>query len=58
MGTAADGGRGSEGRAAKGNRPIGAAGCRREQYTKGDMPKPPTPCGTLLGGGGLLGKWA
>ena len=43
MGTTADGGRGSKGRAANGDRPIGAASCRREQYTKGDTPPPPPP---------------
>ena len=41
MGTTADGGRGSEGRAANGDRPVGAARCRREQHTQGVMPAPP-----------------
>ena len=45
MGTTAYGGRGSNGRAANGDRPMGAAGCRRERYTKGDMPTPPPPPG-------------
>ena len=61
MGTTAYGGEGSKGRAANGDRPIGAASCRREQYTKGDMPtshpplvippflQPPPP----YGGGGV-----
>ena len=40
-GTTADGGKGSKGRAANGDRPIGAARCRREQCTKGDIPNPP-----------------
>ena len=43
MGTAADGGKGSKGRAANGNRPIAAPSYRREQHTKGDMPTPPPP---------------
>ena len=34
---------GSKGMAANGDRPIGAARCRREQYTEGDMPTPPPP---------------
>ena len=42
MGTTAYGGKGSKGRAANGDRPIGAAGCRRVQYT---MPPPPPPLG-------------
>ena len=33
MGTTADGGKGSRGRAANGDRPVGAASCRREQHT-------------------------
>ena len=41
--TTAHGGRGSKGRAVNGDRPIGAARCRREQYTKGVMPTPPPP---------------
>ena len=43
MGTTAYGGRGSKGRAAHSDRPIGGARCRREQHTKGDMPTPPPP---------------
>ena len=38
MGTTADGGGGSEGRAANGDLPMGAARCRRDQYTEGHMP--------------------
>ena len=41
MGTTADGGKGSKGRAANGDRPMGAARSRREQHTKGDVPNPP-----------------
>ena len=40
MGTTADGGRRSKGRAVNGDQPIGAARCRRGQ---GDMPTPPPP---------------
>ena len=44
-GTTTYGGKGSKGRAANGDRPTGAAGCRREQHTKGVMatPSPPPP---------------
>ena len=41
MGTTAYGGKGSKGRAANGDRPIGAASCRREQYTKATCQRPP-----------------
>ena len=41
MGTTADGGKGAKGRAVNGDRPVGAARCRREQHTKGVMPNPP-----------------
>ena len=43
MGTIAYGGKGSKGRAANGNRPIGAARCRRDHHTHGVMPNPPPP---------------
>ena len=43
MGTTADGGKGSKGRAANGDRPVGAASCRRDHLTHGVMPKPPPP---------------
>ena len=33
MGTTADGGKGSKGRAANGDRPVGAANCRRDHHT-------------------------
>ena len=42
MGTAY-GGKGSKGRAVNGDRPIGAASCRREQYTKVTCQPPPPP---------------
>ena len=41
MGTTAYGGKGSKGRAANGDRPVGAAICRREHHTKGVMATPP-----------------
>ena len=41
MGTTAYGGKGSKGRAANGDRPIGTASCRREQHTNGNMATPP-----------------
>ena len=34
MGTIAYGGKGSKGRAVNGDRPMGAADCRREQHTR------------------------
>ena len=43
MGTTAYGGKGSQGRAANGDRPVGAARCRRGQHTKGVMPTSPPP---------------
>ena len=59
MGTTAYGGKGSKGRAANGDRPVGAASCRRDHHTMascqnppplqtrsshhGVMPKPPPP---------------
>ena len=45
MGTTAYGGKGSKGRAANGDRPVGAASCRREHYT---MASCQTPWGTVL----------
>ena len=42
MGTTAYGGKGSKGRAANGDRPVGAASCRRDHH-HGVMPKPPPP---------------
>ena len=42
MGTTADGGKGSEGRAANGDRPVGAANCRREPYTMASCQTPPS----------------
>ena len=47
MGTTACGGKGSKGRAANGDRPVGAARCRREQQIQGDMPAPPPPKGRM-----------
>ena len=45
MGTTAYGGKGSKGRAANGDRPVGAASCRREHHTMAScQPPPPPPC--------------
>ena len=58
MGTTAYGGKGSKGRAVNGDRPVGAASCRRDHHTMascqnplhaasshhGVMPKPPPRC--------------
>ena len=41
MGTTAYGGKGSKERAANGHQPIGAASCKREQYTKATCQPPP-----------------
>ena len=51
MGTTAYGGKGSEGRAANGDRPVGAASCRRDHHTMASShhAKPPR------GGGGASG---
>ena len=46
MRTTADGGKGPKGRAANGDRPIGAASCRRQQHTMASCqtrPPPPPP---------------
>ena len=43
MGTTADGGKGSKGRAANGDRPIGAASCRRDHHTMASCQPPPPP---------------
>ena len=43
MDTTAYGGKGSKGRAANGDRPAGAASCRREQYTMASCQPPPPP---------------
>ena len=41
MGTTAYGGKGSKGRAANGDRPVGAASCRRDHHTMVSCQKPP-----------------
>ena len=46
MGTTAYGGKGSKGRAANGDRPVGAASCRRDHHTMASCQKPP-PSGDL-----------
>ena len=43
VGTTADGGKGSKGRAANGDRPIGATRCTRERYTEATCQPPPPP---------------
>ena len=40
MGTTAYGGKGSKGRAANGDRPVGSASCRREQHTMAPCQNP------------------
>ena len=40
MGTTAYGGKGSKGRAANGNRPVGAASCRRDHHTMASCQNP------------------
>ena len=51
MATTADGGKESKGRAANGDRPVGAARCRRDHHTQGVMPYPPPPSVTAPGPG-------
>ena len=43
MGTTAYGGKGSKGRAANGDRPVGAASCRRDRHTMASCQTPPPP---------------
>ena len=43
MGTTAYGGKGSKGRAANGDRPVGAARCRRDHHTMASCQNPSTP---------------
>ena len=43
MGTTAYGGKGSKGRAANGDRPVGAASCRRDHHTMASCQTPPPP---------------
>ena len=45
MGTTAYGGKGSKGRAANGDRPVGAASCRRDHHTMASCQNPPPPVG-------------
>ena len=45
MGTTAYGGKGSKGRAANGDRPVGAASCRRDHHTMASCQTPPPPVG-------------
>ena len=51
-------GEGPKGRAANGDRSVGAAGCSREHHTKGVMPTPPSPQPGQPAGGALrCGSW-
>ena len=43
MGTTAYGGKGSKGRAANGDRPVGAASCRGDHHTMASSQTPPLP---------------
>ena len=52
MGTTADGGRGPKGRAANGDRPVGAARCRRDHHTMASCQPPPPPPGNRFRGEG------
>ena len=52
MGTTAYGGKGSKGRAANGDRPVGAASCRRDHHTMASCQNPPPPWN--FGPGGAL----
>ena len=58
MGSSADGGKGSKGRAANGDRPVGAASCRRDHHTKGVMPQGSEVPSLGTFSGTLSGKWA
>ena len=49
MGTTAYGGKGSKGRAANGDRPVGAASCRRDHHTMASHhANPPPPPASLV----------
>ena len=50
MGTTAYGGKGSKGRAANGDRPVGAASCRRDHHTMASCQNPLRPCVSDLSG--------
>ena len=54
MGTTAYGGKGSKGRAANGDRPVGAASCRRDHHTMASCQNPPPkgPSAHFYWGGG------
>ena len=47
MGTTAYGGKGSKGRAANGDRPVGAASCRRDHHTMASCQNPPNQWGCV-----------
>ena len=46
MGTTACGGKGCKGGAANGDRPVGAASCRRDHHTMASCQTPPPRCPT------------
>ena len=58
MGTTAYGGKGSKGRAANGDRPVGAASCRRDHHTMASCqnphPSPPAHCCSDPTSGGVF----
>ena len=56
MGTTAYGGKGSKGRAANGDRPVGAASCRRDHHTMASCQNPPPSCGALGFTKGTVGR--
>ena len=58
MGTTAYGGKGSKGRAANGDRPVGAASCRRDHHTMPPPPPPPLDPPTHIGAWLELAIWA
>ena len=59
MGTTAYGGKGSKGRAANGDRPVGAASCRQDHQTMASCQTPRIPNATAGGSQspGLCGVW-
>ena len=61
MGTTAYGGKGSKGRAANGDRPVGAASCRRDHHTMASCQNPPKGASgpqLVVKGTSLRSRWA